>query len=102
MFARIFRVGLKPQQADAYTRAVEQKVVPILQRFKGFRDETTMMSTDRTEVIAITFWDRQEDLEAYERAAYDDVYKVLEPFLAGTPEIHGYPVVTSTAMAAYK
>ena len=102
MFARIFRVALKAGQGDEYTRAIEQKVIPILQKFTGFRDEMAMVSADGKEAVAISFWDRKEDAEAYERAAYSDVRKALEPFMAGTPELHKYGVTVSTAHAAAK
>ena len=39
MFARIFRVALKPGQSDLYARAIEQKVIPVLKKFSGIRDE---------------------------------------------------------------
>lgn len=97
MFARIFRVALKPGQGDEYARAIEHKVIPILQKFRGFRDEMAMVSVDRKEAVAISFWERQQDADAYERAAYADVRKALEPFLAGAPELHKYHVTTSTA-----
>lgn len=96
MFARIFRVALKPGEGDAYARAIEQKVIPILQKFRGFRDEMAMVSADGKEAVAISFWERQQDAEAYERAAYADVRKALEPFMDGSPELHKYRVTTST------
>jgi hypothetical protein len=46
MFSRIFRVALKPGQGDGYARAIEQKVIPILQKFSGFHDEIAMVSAD--------------------------------------------------------
>jgi len=99
MFARIFRVALKPGQGDGYARAIEQTVIPILQKFSGFRDEIAMVSVDGKEGIGISFWERQEDAEAYERAAYADVRKALEPFSAGVPELHQYRIATSTVHA---
>jgi heme-degrading monooxygenase HmoA len=99
MFARIFRVALKPDQEDGYARAIDQKVIPILQKFSGFRDEIAMVSADGKEGIGISFWERQEDAEAYERAAYAEVRKALAPFMAGTPELHKYRVTTSTSHA---
>lgn len=100
MFARIFRVALKPEQGEAYTSAIGQKVVPILQKFSGFRDEIAMVSLDGKEGIGISFWERQEDAEAYERGAYADVRKALEPFIVGTPEVHKYRVTRSATSAS--
>jgi heme-degrading monooxygenase HmoA len=100
MFARIFRVALKPGQGDIYTRAIEQKVIPILEKFSGFRDEIAMVSADGKEGIGISFWEHQKDAEAYDRAAYSEVRKALEPCCAGTPELHNYRVTTSTVHTA--
>src|SRR5690348_8592082 len=100
MFARIFRVALKPGQGDLYARAIEQKIVPILEKFSGFRDEIAMVSADGKEGIGISFWERQEDAEAYDRAAYADVRKALEPFCASVPELDKYRVTTSTVHAS--
>jgi len=95
MFARIFRADLKPGQGDGYARAIDQKVIPILRKFSGFRDEIAMVSADGKEGIGISFWERPEDAEAYDRAAYADVRKALESFMAGTPELNKYRVTTS-------
>lgn len=100
MFARIFRVALKPGQGDGYARAIEEKVIPVLRKFSGFRDEIAMVSADGTEGIGISFWERPEDAEAYDHAAYADVRKALEPFFTGIPELHKYRITTSTVHAA--
>jgi hypothetical protein len=44
MFARIFRMALKPGQGDGYAHAIDEKVIPILRKFAGFRDEIAMVS----------------------------------------------------------
>jgi len=100
MFTRIFRAALKPGKGDGFARAIDEKVIPILKKFKGFRDEIAMVSADGKEGIGISFWDQQEDAEAYDRAAYADVRKALEPFVAGVPELHKYRLTTSTVHAA--
>ena len=100
MFARIFRVALKPGQGDSYARAIEHKVIPILEKFSGFRDEIAMVSADGKEAIGISFWEREEDAEAYDRAAYAEVRKALEPCSAGAPELHKYRVTTSIVHSA--
>lgn len=99
MFARVFRVALKHGQGDGYARAIEQKVIPILQKFSGFSDEIAMVSADGKEGIGISFWERQEDAEAYDRDGYTDVRKALEPFFVGIPELHKYRIMTSTVHA---
>ena len=55
-------------------------------------DERCNVSADGKEGIGSSFWEHQEDAEAYERVAYADVRKTLEPFSAGNPELHKYLV----------
>lgn len=97
MFARILRVDLKPGQGPAYANAIENKVIPILRKFAGFRDEFGLVSADGKEGIAISLWERQEDAEVYAHAAYAEARKEIEPFMAGAPELHECFVTTSTA-----
>jgi hypothetical protein len=99
MFARIFRVNLKPGEGDGYARVIDEKVIPILQNFSGFRDEIAMVSADGKEGIGISFWERREDAEAYDRDGYADVCKALEPFFVGIPELHKYRIMISTVHA---
>lgn len=99
MFIRVFRIALKPNQRDAFARTIAEKCVPILQEFKGFRDEISMVSVDGKEGIGISFWDRQEDADVYERAAYADVRKALEPVAAGAADLNKYQLTTSTLHA---
>jgi hypothetical protein len=61
-----------------------------------------MVSADGKEGIGISFWERQEDADAYERAAYGDVRKALEAFMAGAPELHKYRVTTTAHSALGK
>ena len=91
-------MALKPSQGDGYARAIEQKVIPILQKFGGFRDGLAMVSVDGKEGIGIGFWERQEDAEAYDRAAYADVGKALGAVLrrhSDTSQISDYDLDSS-------
>src|SRR5437868_8873125 len=102
MFARIFRVALKPGQGDGYARAIEQKVIPILQKFSGFCDEIAMISADGKEGIGISFWEREEDAEAYDRAAYADVRKALDPLDRKSTRLNSSHVSISYAVFCLK
>lgn len=97
MFARILRVDLKPGQGPAYADAIENKVIPILRKFTGFRDEFGLVSADGKEGIAISLWERQDDAEAFARTGFVEARKEIEPFMVGVPELHECFVNTSTA-----
>lgn len=100
MFTRTVRAALKPGQGEAFTHLIENKVLPILHKQKGFRDEVLLISGDGKESIGVSIWERQEDAEAYDRAAYPEVKKLMEPFLTAPPTLHTYNVALSTVHAA--
>ena len=96
MFTRHVILQLKPNTATEFTDTVESKILPILRKQKGFRDEITFIATDRSEAIAISFWDTSESAEAYNLSGYSEVLKTLTNLLEGTPRVGTAEVATST------
>ena len=64
MFTRHVIMELKPNTTTEFTNVVESKILPLLRKQKGFRDEMTFVAPDRSEAIAISFWDTKEEAEA--------------------------------------
>ena len=56
----------------------------------------TFLAPDRSEAIAITFWDTKEEAEAYNVSGYPEVLKTLTNLVAGTPRVGVAELVTST------
>ena len=75
---------------------VEREILPLLRKQKGFRDEITFVATDRSEAIAISFWDTREAAEAYNLSGYPEVLKTLTNLVEGTPRVGTAEVLTST------
>jgi hypothetical protein len=75
---------------------MEREVIPLLRKQKGFQDEITFIASEGTGAVAISLWDRKEDGEAYNRAAYPDVQKALAKVLEGVLHIQTYEVANST------
>jgi hypothetical protein len=96
MFARTVSVRIKPGRGGEFTRLLDQHVIPVLWKQKGFQDELSLVAPSGSEAIGISVWDRKEDAESYGRGAYADVLKVLGPLLEGTPEVRTYEVTNST------
>ena len=97
MFARIVAMRLKPNAGAEFTQTIEKKILPILRKQKGFRDEMTFVAPDGTEAVGISLWDRKEQAEAYSNNAYPEVMKELAKVVDGTPRIQTYEVSNSTA-----
>lgn len=96
MFTRHVIMQLKANSAAEFTRTMESKVLPLLRKQKGFRDEITSISTDNTEAVANSFWDTKEDAETYNRAGYPQVLEALSKVVEGTPRVGTAVVSNST------
>ena len=96
MFTRHVILELKPNTAAEFTDIVESKIIPLLRKQKGFRDEITFVAPDRSEAIAISFWDTKEAAEAYNLTGYPEVLKTLTNLVEGTPRVGTAELVTST------
>jgi len=96
MFARSVTMRLKPNTVSEFNKTVEKEVLPLLQKQKGFRDELTLVSSNGSEVLGISLWDQKQDAEAYNRAAYPDVQRILSKVIEGTPQVQTYEVSMST------
>jgi hypothetical protein len=96
MFARNVSMHLKPNRVMEFTKALENEVIPLLRRQKGFQDEITFVASGGLEAVGISLWDRKEDAEAYNRGTYPEVQKVLANVVEGTPRIDTYEVSNST------
>ena len=96
MFGRQVTMKLKPNSAAELTRIAENEIIPILRRQKGFRDETTFITPEGSEAIANSFWDTEEDAEAYNRTGYPEVLKTLSNVIDGTPTVRTFEAADST------
>lgn len=96
MFARNVSIRLKPNSAEEFTRTLENEVIPLLRKQKGFQDEVTLVAPGGLEAVAVSFWDEKESAEAYNHAVYPEVQKSLMNVLAGPPQVRTYEVSNST------
>ena len=97
MFARHVSMQLKPNTRAEFTETIENKILPILRKQHGFRDEIAFVAPGSgTEVVAISLWDKKEDAEAYHNGSYPEVLKALAKVVDGTPEVRNLEVANST------
>lgn len=98
MFVRIVTVPLKPHTKTEFARAIENSIIPLLRKQKGFLDEIAFVAPDGMMGVGISFWDSKEAAEAYERSAvYTQVVSALEYVTAGSMELYLGEVTNSTA-----
>ncbi len=96
MFARHVSMRLKPNTLTEFTRTLENEVIPLLQKQKGFRDEIVLVVPGGTEAVGISLWDQKENADAYSRETYPEVQKLLAKVIEGTPRVQTYEVSNST------
>jgi hypothetical protein len=96
MFARHVSIKLKANSAPEFTRIIENEILPLLRKQKGFRDEITFVAPERSLALGISLWDTKGDAEAYNRAGYPEVLKGLSKVVEGTPEVETFEVANST------
>ena len=96
MFGRHVTMKLKANSVAEIPRIIENDVLPLLRKQKGFRDEISFVSSERSLAVGISLWDTKEDAEAYNRAEYPEVLKALSEVVEGTPTVETFEVANST------
>jgi len=97
MFTRIVELTTKPGKDKQLSDTINDKILPILKKQKGFVDETVLISDkDDNRVLGLSFWNTKEDAEQYHRTEYSKVEETLRPLLEAEPVIRTFEVHTST------
>ncbi len=96
MFARLVSMDLKPDSAVAFTRTIENEIIPLLRKQKGFEHEVTFVAPNGTEAVEISLWDDRGNAQAYSRTTYPQVLELLSKVTEGIPVVMNYDVANST------
>lgn len=97
MFTRIVELTSKSGKSRDLANTINEKIVPILKKQRGFVDEIVLVSSAESDrVSALSFWLRQEDAEHYQRETYPQVHETLRRLLETEPVIRTFEVHTST------
>ena len=96
MYARLVKAHLKPGKFDVATRTLEEKVIPMLKKQKGFRDELSFLDEDHKESVSISLWDTEEDVRKYEQDLYPKMLDTMKETVEGEPMVQHFEVANST------
>ena len=96
MYTRNVRIKLRANSATEFARLFASEIIPLLRKQKGFRDEITLIASQRNEAIAISFWDNRENADAYNHVAYLDVLRALSKVVESMPIVETFELVDST------
>ena len=99
MYTRNVSLKLKasPFSASEFADILDREIIPLLRKQKGFHEEISFIAAERNEAVAISFWDRKEDAEAYNREKYPDILKFLSKVVDGAPRVESFEVANSTS-----
>jgi heme-degrading monooxygenase HmoA len=96
MFARKVSLRLKTDAAGQFIQRMENEIIPLLRKQKGFLDELTLISAGGREIYAYSFWESSEDAEQYDRTTFDSVTNLITGLTEGVVRVHTYMVANST------
>ena len=96
MYARIVNMKLKKDGQTEFTKMFENDVIPMLRKQNGFRDEISLVSPERNQVTGISFWNKKESADEYNRVTYPEILKSLSKVIEGTPVVETFEVSNST------
>lgn len=96
MFARNVSVHLKPSMLNEYTKTLQNDVLPLLRKQKGFQNEISFCNPASLNVTAISLWDTRENAELYGKDSFAEVVKLLGKTIDGTPQVRSEEVIYST------
>lgn len=96
MFSRIVTMHPKANRVAELAKTVEERILPLLRKQEGFKDEIFFVSPDGMEAIGISLWDRKDNAESYNSKAYPQVLQALTDLVEGSPHVKTYEVINST------
>ncbi len=96
MFVRILTMAVKPGHGAELARVIEQKHIPVLKRFAGYRDQISMLSQGGKHATLMSFWDSAADAEVYARDGYPEVLEATESLINSKPVVATYEMIFST------
>ena len=97
MYTCNVRIKLKANGAPEFTRILKNEIIPLLRKQEGFQDEMLFVAPQRNEAIAISFWDKRVNAEAYNHIAYLDVLRILSKVVEEMPIVETFEVANSTS-----
>jgi hypothetical protein len=96
MYARNVSFRLKSNMQSDYTRTLENQILPMLRKQKGFKDEITFSNPGSQDAVSISLWENKSYADDYNTHTYPEVLKNLAKVIDGTPRVQTFDTVVST------
>jgi len=92
MYARILEFVPKMEKRMDVVNAVNNEVIPILRKQKGFLDALVLLQINSDKVVGFSLWVEKTYAEPFERKWFPQVQEMLKPYLAAPITVHYYMV----------
>jgi hypothetical protein len=96
MFARNVSFRLKSNTHSDYARTLENQILPLLRKQKGFKEELTLSNPGSPDAISISLWENKANADDYNTNTYPEVLRTFANMIDGTPKVQTFETVTST------
>jgi hypothetical protein len=96
MYSRNVIFKLLPNHLMRFIDAYKRQVLEVLKQQKGFRGEVMIITASGEDVIASSYWERREDADLYEHAAYKRALEALAGMIEEGPAVRNSEVISST------
>ena len=96
MYARNVTFRVKANMQSDYTHTVENQILPLLQKQKGFMEEITLCNPGSQDAVSISLWEHKSNADDYNTRVYPEVLKTLAKSIDGTPRVQTFETVIST------
>ena len=101
MFARNVTCHVKPNMLSDYNRTIENQILPLLRKQKGFKEEVTLSNPGTPDAISISLWENKACADDYNTNTYPEVLRTLAKTIDGTPKVYTFETVNSTFHNAF-
>ncbi|MGA8220752.1 MAG: antibiotic biosynthesis monooxygenase [Candidatus Acidiferrales bacterium] len=95
-FIRHITLQLKKNSAPQFPAVIENEILPLLRKQKGFLDQVVLVAPNSTEVLAISVWENKEFAEIYNHESYPEVSRILNTYIDGLPVVKNFEVLYAT------
>jgi hypothetical protein len=96
MYARNISFRLKSNMQSDYMSTLENQILPMLRKQKGFKDEIALCNPGTQDAVSVSLWENKQSADDYNTNTFPEVLKTLSKIVEGTPQVHNYETVMST------
>ena len=96
MYARHVTLQLKRGIHRDFPRIMDQELLPLLRKQKGFVHELVFLAPNQIEAVAISLWEEQEHADKFNREVYPEIVKILQKYTEGTPMVKNFDLQFAT------